>query len=465
MEAEQLLQACSSREAGGGATQKVTFAVAFSSFISLSGAFAFGCAAGFSSPAESGIMHDLGLSTAEYSLFGSLMTFGSMVGAILSGKLADFMGRRGATWFFQLFFIMGWLAIAFAKDVRWLDFGRLSIGFSYGVQNFVSIMYVAEITPASSRGGFTMAAQLMVCGGITLMFFIGNIIPWRILALVGTVPCLVNLVGAPFIPESPRWLAKVGREKELLAALQWFRGKDADVSDEAAQIMASTRSPKQQQGFGFTQLLDKRYARPLIVGIGLCTLLPLAGGTGILYYASSIFEAAGCSASVGTIAMALIQIPFTVLGVLVMDKFGRRPLLMVDIGGVLFGCLLAGLAFLFQDLGLLKHLTPTMALVSLLIYFAFFTFGAGLPFTILSEIFPLDIRGSAGSLTAFTNCLSTWIVSYAFNFLIEWNSAGTFFLFASISGLSILFVWKLLPETKGLTLEEIQLLWTTTEIH
>ncbi|KAI5659003.1 hypothetical protein M9H77_27796 [Catharanthus roseus] len=227
---------------------------------------------GYSSPAQSGIERDLDMSTAEYSIFGSLLTFGSMLGAIISGIVADFIGRRGDAW--------------------WLDLGRFLLGFSNGLQLYVSVIYIAEITPKEFRGGFAMAIQLMVCGGVVLMFFMGNIVSWRILALIGTVPCLIQVIGVLFIPESPRWLAKVGLRKQLEASLRLLRGRDADISQEATQIWDSTRQFEEQPRSGLWQLVERRYARPLIVGIGLSLLVPWGGITGILFYASSIFAAA-----------------------------------------------------------------------------------------------------------------------------------------------------------------------------
>ncbi|CAI9102345.1 OLC1v1000601C1 [Oldenlandia corymbosa var. corymbosa] len=444
---------------------KVTLAVVFSSLVALSGSFANGCANGFSSPAESGIIHDLGLSTAQYAFFGSLSLFGSMLGAILSGKVTDFMGRRGALWFTLIFFMIGWLAIVLAKDVWWLDSGRFLQGFSGGVQGYASIIYVAEIIPKSIRGAFTMASQLMVCGGITVMFSVGNVLPWRTLALIGTIPCIIQFIGLLFIPESPRWLAKVGRHEEVESSLQWLRGKDTDVSQEAAEILNCTQSSDKLSIFRFKELLDKRYADPLIVGVGLPFLLPWAGTNGILLYANSVSDAAGCGPGIVTTTMAFIQIPFSVLGVLLMDKFGRKPLLIIDLAGVCLGGILIGVGFLLQNLQLWTNETPTIVFIGIQIYFSFFAFGAGLPFVIISEIFPMNIKSSAGSIAAFANSFNSWIVAYVFSFLFDWSSAGTFFIFSSICAMLMVFVVKKLPETKGRSLEEIEASWITQEVY
>ncbi|CAI9102344.1 OLC1v1000600C1 [Oldenlandia corymbosa var. corymbosa] len=386
---------------------KVTASEVFSSLVALSGLFTYGCANGYSSPAESGIIDDLNLSTAQYSLFGSLCLFGTMFGAIISGRISDFIGRRG--------------------DVWWLDSGRFLLGFGSGIQIYVSVIYVAEIIPKSIREAFTMASHLMVCSGVMVMFSSGNLIAWRALASIGIIPCFIQFIALIFIPESPRWLAKVGRHKEAESSLQWLRGQKADVSQEAAEIL---------------------------VGVGLPFWLPWSGTNGILLYASSISDAAGQMTSI------FVQIPFAVLGVLLSDKFGRRPLLIMYLAGVCLGGILIGVGFVFQSLRLWTNVTPTIVFIGIQMHFGFFAFGAGLPLVIISEIFPMNIKSSAESVATFAQGFNSWVVACVFNFLVGWSSAGTFLKFSSICVVLIVFVVKMLPETKDRSLEEIEASWT-----
>ncbi|KAL6324397.1 hypothetical protein AAG906_013001 [Vitis piasezkii] len=409
----------------------------FSTAVAVCGAFTNGCAVGYSSPAESGIMDDLGLSVAEYSVFGSILTIGGIVGAVICGKITDLFGRRGTMWFSDIFCLMGWLAIAL--DYWWLDLGRLSIGFGIGLICYVVPVYIAEIMPKNIRGGFTSANTLMICCGSSLTFFVGTVVSWRILAVIGAIPCILQVIGLFFIPESPRWLAKVGQEARLEAALQRLRGKNADISQEAAEIREYTEAFQQLSEARILDLFQRRYAHSLIVGVGLMVLQQFGGSNAILYYASSIFESAGFSTTFGTRAMAILQIPVTFLGIVLIDKSGRRPLLMASAAGMCLGCLVVALSFLLQA------------------YLASLCMGvAGLPWVVMSEIFPINIKGSAGSLVASSNLFCSWITTYTFNFVFAWSSAGTFFLFSIICSATVLFVAKLLPETKGRRLEEIQ---------
>ncbi|XP_048235772.1 sugar transporter ERD6-like 5 isoform X2 [Ricinus communis] len=393
----------------------------------------------------------------KYSLFGSILTIGAMIGAIMSGRIADYIGRRGTMGFSEIFCIIGWLAIAFSKVSLWLDVGRLLVGYGMGLLSYVVPVYIAEITPKNLRGGFTTVHQFMICCGVSVTYLIGAFISWRTLALIGTIPCLIQLLGLFLIPESPRWLAKIGRLKECEAALQRLRGGNTDISGEAADIRDYTEFLQQHSEASIFELFQWKYAHSLIVGVGLMVLQQFGGVNGVAFYASSIFISAGFSGSIGTIAMVVVQVPMTALGVLLMDISGRRPLLLVSAAGTCLGCLLAAMSFLLQDLHTWMNFSPFLALTGVLIYTGSFSLGmGGIPWVIMSEVFPINMKGSAGSLVTLVSWLGSWIISYAFNFLMTWSSAGTFLIFSSICGLTVLFVAKLVPETKGRTLEEIQ---------
>ncbi|KAK2640580.1 hypothetical protein Ddye_028375 [Dipteronia dyeriana] len=223
--------------AGGGGDQaqissSATAILVFSTFIAVCGSFIFGTSIGYSSAAEKVIIDDLGLSVAEYSVFGSIMSIGAMLGAAMSGWIADLIGRSGAMGISDIFCIMGWLAIIFSKATWLLDFGRLFIGCN------VVPVYISEIAPPKNlRGRFATVLQVMITSGSSLTFFIGSIVSWRTLALIGNfssiflclilirwqlcvqcpkvtifaeiIPCLVQLLGLFIIPESPRWLASI----------------------------------------------------------------------------------------------------------------------------------------------------------------------------------------------------------------------------------------------------------------
>ncbi|KAL8262131.1 hypothetical protein R6Q59_026180 [Mikania micrantha] len=433
------------------------FMVYLTTFVAVCGSFAFGSCAGYSSPTQSSIMQDLNMSLAEYSLFGSILTFGAMIGAITSGPIADYVGRKGALRISSVFCSFGWLAIFFAKGLVVLDLGRLATGYGMGVFSYVVPVFIAEIAPKNLRGMLTAANQLMICAAVSLSFVIGTMLPWRILALIGMVPCIVLVIGMFFIPESPRWLAKTGNQKEFRVALRTLRGNNADISEEADEIQDYIETLEKLPKTKLFDLFQRRYSRSVIIGVGLMICQQFGGINGICFYTSSIFESAGFPADVGTIIYALVQIVVTTLNALFLDKAGRKPLLLVSGTGLVLGCLITALSFYLKTYEYGLSVVPALAVTGILVYIVSFSAGMGaIPWVIMSEVFPINIKGAAGSLATLVNWFGAWAVSFTFNFLLSWSSYGTFIIYATINMGAIVFVMKMVPETKGRTLEQIQ---------
>ncbi|GMN38178.1 hypothetical protein TIFTF001_007412 [Ficus carica] len=379
--------------------------VYLSTFVAVCGSYEFGTCAGYSSPTQFAIREDLNLSLAE------------------------------AMRVYTVFCIAGWLAIYFAQGALALDIGRLATGYGMGAFSYV----------------------FMICAGVSVSFIIGNVLTWRALALVDLVPCAVLLFGLFFIPESPRWLAKIGKQKEFEASLQKLRGKDADISGEAAEIKDYITTLEQLPKAKLLDLFQRRYLRSVIIGIGLMVCQQFGGINGICFYTSSIFESAGFSSSLGTIIYAILQVVVTGLGAAVIDKVGRKPLLLVSGTGLVLGCVLPAISFYLKVHELALQAAPILAVTGILVYISSFSVGMGaVPWVVMSEIFPINIKGQAGSLATLVNWFGAWLCSYSFNFLMAWSSYGTFILYAAINALAILFIITVVPETKGKTLEEIQ---------
>ncbi|KAK6937461.1 Major facilitator, sugar transporter-like [Dillenia turbinata] len=431
--------------------------VYLSTIVAVCGSYEFGCCAGYSSPTQSAITEDLDLSLSEYSVFGSILTFGAMIGAITSGPIADFIGRKGAMRVATGFCVVGWLAIYFAEGALALDIGRLATGYGMGVFSYVVPVFIAEIAPKDLRGALTTLNQLMICTGVSVSFIIGTVLTWRVLALIGLVPCAILLFGLFLIPESPRWLAKTGKEKEFETALQKLRGEDADISHEAAEIKDYIETLERLPKAKMLDIFQRRYVRSVIIGVGLMVCQQFGGINGICFYVSEIFEIAGFSSSVGTITYACLQVVVTALGATLIDKAGRKPLLLVSATGLVIGCLLTGLAFYFKVYDLATNAVPALAVTGVLLYIGSFSAGMGaVPWVVMSEIFPINIKGVAGSLATLVNWFGAWLISYTFNYLMSWSSYGTFILYAAINALAFLFIITVVPETKGRTLEQIQ---------
>ncbi|CAN1271430.1 Sugar transporter ERD6-like 7 [Linum perenne] len=415
--------------------------VYLSTFVAVCGSYEFGCCVGFSSPTQDAIRADLSLSLAQvfclqYSVFGSILTFGAMIGAATSGPLADFLGRKGAMRLSAAFCVLGWLAIYFAQGAVALDIGRLATGYGMGVFSYVVPVFISEMAPKNLRGALATLNQVMIGGGVSGSFILGTFITWRSLALTGLVPCAVLIFGLTLIPESPRWLAKTGHEKEFEVALQKLRGKDSNISREAAEIQEYIETLDRLPQATLLDLFHARYLRSVIIGVGLMVVQQFGGINAVCFYASNILKSAGVSSSFGIIIYAVVQ---------------------VSASGLVVACLLISLSFYLRTNHLALEYVPLLAITGILLYVGSFSAGMGaVPWVIMSEIFPINIKGVAGGLATLVNWFGAWAVSYTYNFLNSWSSYGTFLVYAAINAVAIVFVAKVVPETKGRTLEQIQ---------
>ncbi|XP_047976177.1 sugar transporter ERD6-like 7 [Salvia hispanica] len=431
--------------------------VYLSTFVAVCGSYAFGACIGYSSPTQSAIRRDVNLSLAEYSLFGSILNIGAMIGAITCGQIADRIGRKGAMLVSSGVCSMGWLSIYIAEDALLLDIGRLATGYGIGVFSYVVPVFIAEIAPKDLRGALTTINQLMIVMGVSVSFVVGTFMTWRNLALVGIVPCAVLLAGLSVIPESPRWLARQGKRKEFEASLRRLRGKDADISAEAAEIQENVETLERLPKAKLLDLFQRRYLSSVMIGVGLMVFQQFGGINGVSFYTSSIFEAAGFPSDVGTILYAVLQVIITALAATFIDRAGRKPLLVISGSGLFLGCLLLGSSFYVKESGVAPEAAPALALSGVMVYIGSFSVGMGaIPWVLMSEIFPLNIKGAAGSFATLVNWSGSWACSYTFNFLMSWSTYGSFMLYAAVNVLAVVFVIKVVPETKGRTLEQIQ---------
>jgi SP family galactose:H+ symporter-like MFS transporter len=427
------------------------------------GGLLFGYDTGVISGAELFLKKDFTLSTFALEVIVSGVLAGAAAGALLGGRLADLFGRRRLLIVTAIIFGFGGIACAAATSPAILVLGRIVVGLGIGLASGTVPVYISEVSPADARGWQVSLFQLAITVGILLAYLVdyafASIQGWRWMFGLAVVPAAIFGVGMLFLPESPRWLARRGHQQEALAVLARIRG----TSDASAEMEEINRSLAHADEHGRLSDLFAPSVRPaLVVGIGLAVFQQVTGINTVIYYAPLIIQSAGISSASGAIlataGIGVVNVLMTIVAMWLIDRMGRRPLLLVGIAGMVATLGMLGLAFHMSGK---STALVWLAVISMMVYVASFAISLGPIFWLLiSEIYPLKIRSSSEGLAAAFNWGSNLLVSLTFLTLLQMiGSARTFWIYGLFAVAAWIFSYFHVPETKGRTLEEIEEFW------
>ena len=426
------------------------------------GGLLFGYDTGVISGAILFIEQEFALSSLYIGIVVSAVLIGAVIGAAIGGDLADHVGRRKMILVAALIFALGAIGTSVTPNVVLLILGRVVVGVAIGIASEVTPLYISEVAPAKMRGSLVSLNQLAITIGIVVSYLVDYALApssgWRYMLGLAAVPAAILGLGMLPLPDTPRWLMNHNEPDKARKVLKRIRGNDVDVEKEINEIQQGLKKQKA----GRAELLNPLVKPALIIGIGLAVFQQITGINTVIYYAPKIFQFAGVvsssSAIFATLLVGIVNVIFTIVAILLLDRIGRRPLLLVGLAGMVSSLILLGISFYFTSLvGSLGD----FATVGLMVYVASFAIGLGPVFWLLvSEIYPLKVRGLAMSIASEANWGSNLIVALTFLTLIQLlGKSGTFWFYAAVGILAWIFAYLLVPETKGRTLEEIESHW------
>ena len=427
----------------------------FATVVSALGSLLFGFDTAVISGTTKFISHYFGLTDATLGITVSMALWGTVVGSIVIGKPGDLFGRRAMLFVTAGIYLVSAVGCAVAGGWYTLLVFRFLGGIAIGAASVMVPMYIAEISPARLRGRLVAVSQFNIVIGILIAFFSNYLLVntgadnWRWMFGVVAIPSALFFILLFIVPESPRWLVKMGRPDEARGVLEGVGAEN--IESELEDI---TRSLKEEHGT--TKLMQRKYAFVIMLATMFAFFAQISGINVIMYYAPMIFEKAGAStnsAMLQAIAVGVTNLIFTIFAMFLIDKLGRRPLLMIGAVGMLIS--LAGAALHYYDGSLVSD---TVMVVSVLGFVAFFAFSQGaVIWVFLSEIFPNRIRSKGQALGSFVDWIVNAVIGLLFPLALAHFGGGDVFMFFAVLMIPFFFfVLKVMPETKGKSLEELE---------
>ncbi|WP_239742342.1 sugar porter family MFS transporter [Mammaliicoccus sp. B-M8] len=426
-------------------------------FFGALGGLLFGYDTGVISGALLFIKKDYNLTPTLEGLVVSSVMFGAILGSIVSGPISDKIGRKKLIFLLGVIFTISTIGSSWPPNITVMIISRVILGIAVGGASGMVPMYLAELSPANNRGAITAINSIMNTSGMLLAYIINHFLSdsgnWHFMLGFAVVPSVLLSIGMIFMPESPKWLAQKNKISKAKDVLRLTHNDEKSVYHEI--FVMESLAKKEEKGH-FMDLF-KSWCRPIIfVGFMVAILQQLVGTNAILYYAPSILSQSGLgdsAAITSTIGIGTVNVIMTIVGVFLVDKIGRKKMLLTGSVGMGLSLLIIGFAeFSPGNIGLIMILSMCLFMVS---YSS--TWGM-INWVVLAEIFPLKIRGMAMGLCTFGLWTTNGIIAFLFPVLTEKLGTGTIFIiFAVICAFSFYFIKTYLPETKGKTLEELEL--------
>jgi sugar porter (SP) family MFS transporter len=449
--------------------------------IAATGGLLFGFDTGVISGALPFLKDNWALNDRSVALLTTGVLFGAVIGALFSGRLADRLGRKKMIIVNALIFSVGALGCGYASSIGTLIAMRVLVGIAIGITSYVVPMYIAEISPVAHRGMLVTLNQLMITIGLLTSYiadylFSNNADPgsWRAMFLVGTVPALVLLVGMFFLPETSRWLIARGRYKEGRKVLEQME-EPALVESTFEEIRRDLEQGGQMLGgaaavrggvsraTGWREVIQPWLRPALIITVGIFFFQQFSGVNTIIYYSPIIFKMAGITSNSASILPAIIigivNVGACFISVLYLDKVGRRRLYLIGICGMIPSLVLAGVCFFFRD-----RLGSSLIYLSVgsIVCFIFFINISLSPlgWLLISEIYPTGARSVGMSIGSLSHWGFNAIIAFTFLRMVDGlGLATTFWVYAAVCVLGLVWGYYYIPETKGKSLEEIEEHW------
>ncbi|XP_076288857.1 facilitated trehalose transporter Tret1-2 homolog [Lasioglossum baleicum] len=428
------------------------------------GALAAGMVLGWTSSAgtdgaDLASQYNISISPTEFSWMGSLTTLGAGVMCIPIGILTDFIGRKTSMLLMVVPFIVGWLLIICSNSVVMFYVGRFITGLASGAFCVAAPMYTAEISESSIRGSLGSYFQLLLTVGIFLSYLLGNWISMFALSIVSAIAPLVFFVVFIFMPESPRYYLQKGNEDAARKSLIKLYGEQYDI-DGALNSQLEAIEENRRNKVSFSTMIKSRVTmKGFVIGYGLMIFQQFSGVNTIVFYGSSIFAQAASSLTPGIsmIIIGVIQFAAVFISTLLVDRLGRRILLLASIVCLFLSTFALGVYYYLLEIKEDVSSITWLPLLSICVFVIMFSFGFGpLPWMMMGEIFAPEVKGVAASSAGLLNWLMAFLVTKFYTDLkVALGTGGTFWLFSGISAIGIFFVYILVPETKGKSLESI----------